>query len=158
MYSALLGSILFADLFIKILIGVGVLSGIAAGILLISSAFDWVAWARLIVGIVCLLLCVTTIVLGNSKYFQPEFIVARHAAPYIDSYVEKNPEAIYNPDTLLTGVNDIAFGLIESIQGLPDVLKKLSGMSPDEIRAQREKAERDREMEEFRAWKESQNK
>jgi hypothetical protein len=156
MYSQLIDAILFADLFIKIMIGLGFISGACA-----TGCFIW--WGCTIdepdfkkksvaLSIVCSIVLVSCIVLGNSRYFQPEYIVMRAAAPQLDRYIDDHPDAIYNPDTALTMVNDTALSLVSSIQNLPDLVKRIAGGEPIErIRAEQEMAE-------FKAWKETQKR
>jgi hypothetical protein len=158
MYSALLSSILFADIIIKIMIGVGLLAGAAALSTIFSTIAIWehndiLAKKLLVTFIACTVLMTSTIVIANSNYFKTEFIVLRAAAPEFDKYVEKYPESLYNPEVALTMVNDTAFSIVSSIQSFPDLIKKLSGMTSSDL----EKERLNSEFEAFLEWKKKQN-
>lgn len=153
MYTELLNAILFADFIIKLLIGIGVITGISAvgcmiwwGVSFYSPDFK----KRAIFFTIALsTLCIGCVAVGNSKYFQQEYIVMKVAAPALDKYIEDHPDAIYNPDTALTMINDTALSLVSSIKNLPDLVKRIaSGETIEKIRAEQE-------IEEFKAWKES---
>jgi hypothetical protein len=156
MYVGLVNAILFADFLIKFLIGLGLFTGAGA----IAS---WIWWGcehygrgnigkPIFFSVFFTVLCFGCIVTGNLNYFSPEYIVLRAAAPEVDKYIDKHPDAIYNPETALTMVNDTALGLVSSIKTLPDVIKKISaGVPIEQIRAEQEMAE-------FKAWKAAQQK
>jgi hypothetical protein len=158
MYTSLVDAFLFADCFINILIAMGIfLSACALGC---SIWWGYITYdgrnplkkRAVILPIFLWLLTFVTIAVGNSNYFQPEYITLKIAAPQIDKYIENHPEVIYNPDAALTLVNDTAISLVASIKGLPNIVKRLSaGESVESIRIQQDMAE-------FRAWKASQQK
>jgi hypothetical protein len=153
-YSSLLDAILFADLLFKIAIALGIVSGLSA-----MGCFIW--WGctfeepdfkkrSIPLSFVCTIIMLVCVVIGNSKYFQPEYIVMKAAAPQLDLYIENHPDAIYNPDTALTMVNDTALSLVSSIKNLPDLVKRIAGGESIE------KIKLEQELSEFKAWKETQ--
>jgi hypothetical protein len=154
MYSALLSSVLFADLIIKILITIGSVAGIVA----LVSLFKMVIILDNGEGnikkylkrfCICVSLSCISILVCNLNYFKPEFIVLRVAAPKIDAYILENPETIYNPETTLNLLNDTAISFVESMKEFPKLIRKYSTIESSSQTVEQE-------FEDFKKWKANQ--
>jgi hypothetical protein len=143
------------------MLAIGLIFGVAVMVLAItlfvSNEYEWgngKAWiGNLIALCVSVFIVAATFVVYNHPLFKMEYIIMREAAPLIDKYAEEHPDSIYNPDQLLSISNDLVIDFATSIKGLPDMIKGVTGMTPEEIELEKIKIQNNRDMAEFEAWK-----
>lgn len=167
MYKSLVDTILFVDMIPRILWAIGVPVFIGACVLIVMAIYRWYRITEGFDGTHFYQLAIKTTVaaflvsffmgvifaVGSSKMIQPEWVALRMAAPALDSFVEKNPDTLYNPEKALVIVNDTAMSVFGSIQEFPKIIQRLAqGKSVTEVIS--ETAE-ERERAEFEAWKKS---
>ena len=76
--------------------------------------------------ILCLLIGVASISLYSLPSFKENFVIAKVVATQLDSYMEKNPESIYNPDIIFESLDSTIKGITESVIELPKYIQKLA--------------------------------
>jgi hypothetical protein len=144
MYSGLVNAILLLDFWIKFIVGTGIITGILGIIWLCKLIAQYdkdeikLYCRNLGSTLIFCCLCVGSIVIGNSKFMKADWIIIRTVAPILDKYVEEHPEAIYNPDTILSITNDTAVSIFQSIQTFPDILKRIANKETSSFNSEKE--------------------
>ena len=132
MYSAALSAIIFIGNLKVILIALGVTAGFFSVVVWIMRGMfeeydTHVKKAVLSVLCVCLpFIWISCIAVYNLPSMRQEIVIAKQVAPVLDDYMERHPDSVYNPDIMLTALDDTVKGIVGSAVELPKYIQKLA--------------------------------
>jgi len=131
MYSGALGAIILVGNLKVIMIALGWTAVVACGVLWILQGFvdykrGWTRGLTVVFATLFTLTWVGCLAVYNLPALKEEIVIAKQVAPILDDYAERYPESVYNPDVVLTALDDTVKGIVGTAIELPKYINRLA--------------------------------